>query len=296
MLKGIDVSEWQGAVNWEKTKADIDFAIIRLGFGTTKLDGQAKRNITELNRLGVPYGVYWFSYAYTEEMARAEAKRVVSCLKELGAKLSYPVYFDWEYDSNNYASKNGVKANKALVCNMATAFCEEIKKAGYYPGIYANPDYIKNYYGTEIIKKYDLWLAHYYVSKASYDAKVWQYSDKGKVAGVSGNADMNYCYVDYPAIINGEQKPEVKPEVKPAVTNVDEAGSFSASKFGVYTVSPSVGLWLRTGASTSKPSLELMRKGVKVVCFGFYTGDWYLVASESGKIGFCHSDYLTKSK
>lgn len=203
---GIDVSTWQANVNWEKVKPEIDFAIIRLGFGTKTLDEQAKRNIGELNRLGIPYGVYWFSYAYTEEMARTEAKSAVAYLKELGAKLSYPVYFDWEYDSRNYASKNGVNVSKTLLCNMATAFCEEVKSAGYHAGIYANPDYIKNHFGEDIFKKYDLWLAHY-ANSTSYEANIWQYSSTGKVAGIDGNVDMNRCSFDYPSKIVGESKP-----------------------------------------------------------------------------------------
>ncbi len=70
---------------------------------------------------------------------------------------------------------------------------------------------------------------------------------------------------------------------------------FNVSKWGVYTVTPEVGLWLRSGASTSEPTIELMKHGSKVICYGFYNGAWYMVASESGKVGFCHSDYLTKS-
>jgi GH25 family lysozyme M1 (1,4-beta-N-acetylmuramidase) len=283
MLKGIDVSTWQGQIDWEKAKKEIDFVILRLGFGVKTLDNTAKRNIEELNRLGIPYGVYWFSYAYTEEMARNEAKKTIEYLKELGANLSYPVYFDWEGDSRDYAKKKGVTVSNDLLRKMATAFCEELKKAGYYPGIYSNPSYIKNYYGADIFKKYDLWLAHW-VSKTSYEANVWQYSDKGTVAGINGRVDMNYCYVCYPAIINGAQNDEEE----------TTDAKFSVSKWGVYTVTPEVGLWLRNGASTEQKAFELMPKGAKVICYGFYNGKWYMVASESGKVGFCHSDYLEK--
>lgn len=284
MLKGIDVSTWQGQIDWEKAKTEIDFAIVRIGFGTGTLDNTAKRNIAELNRLGIPYGVYYFSYAYTEEMARKEAKNTIAYLKEFGAEPSYPVYFDWEGDSRDYAKKQGVTVSNDLLRKMTVAFCEEIKAAGYYPGIYTNPSYIKNYYGTEIFKTYDLWLAHW-ATKPAYDANVWQYSDQGKVAGINGRVDMNYCYVDYPAIINGAQNEEEE----------TTDAKFSVSKWGVYTVTPEVGLWLRSGASTSEPTIELMKYGSKVICYGFYNGDWYMVASESGKVGFCHSDYLKKS-
>ena len=213
---GIDVSYWQGVIDWNKAKADIDFAIVRLGYGQNTVDKQAQRNISELNRLNIPYGVYWFSYAYTVEMARNEAKSAVAYLKKLGANLAYPVYFDWEYDSRKTAERNGVNVNKALLCDMATAFCEEVKAAGYYPGIYANPDYVKNHFGEDIFKKYDLWLAHY-TEKTSWKADIWQYSSKGKVAGIDGNVDMNRCYKDYPAIIvkAGGAGTAVKPEKAP---------------------------------------------------------------------------------
>ena len=283
MLKGIDVSTWQGQIDWEKAKADIDFAIVRIGFGAGTRDNTAKRNIQELNRLGIPYGVYYFSYAYTEEMARKEAKNTISYLKEFGAEPSYPVYFDWEGDSRDYAKKQGVTVSNDLLRKMTVAFCEEIKAAGYYPGIYTNPSYIKNYYGTEIFKTYDLWLAHW-ATKPAYDANVWQYSDQGTVAGINGRVDMNNCYVDYPAIINGAQNEEEE----------TTDAKFSVSKWGVYTVTPEVGLWLRNGASTEQKAFELMPKGAKVICYGFYNGKWYMVASESGKVGFCHSDYLEK--
>ena len=211
---GIDVSAWQASIDWDKASAEIDFAIIRLGYGKNTVDKYAERNISELNRLGIPYGVYWFSYAYTVDMARNEAKSALAYLEKLGAKPSYPVYFDWEYDSRDYAKKNGVTVSNALLCDMATAFCEEVQAAGYYPGIYANPDYIKSYFGEDIFKTYDLWLAHY-VSSQSRDVKLWQYSSSGKVAGISGNVDMNRCYVDYPATIAGvETVPEETPEKK----------------------------------------------------------------------------------
>lgn len=212
---GIDVSTWQGMINWEKAKSEIDFVILRLGFGQKSLDKQAKRNITELNRLGIPYGVYWFSYAYTVEMARNEAKSAIAYLEELGAKLSYPVYFDWEYDSRDTAVRNGVNVSGTLLRNMATAFCEEIKAAGYYPGIYANPDYIDNHFGKDIFGKYDLWLAQYAAS-TNREANIWQYSCQGKVAGIDGNVDMNRCMVDYPSIIKAKEEPkaEVKEETK----------------------------------------------------------------------------------
>lgn len=294
MLKGIDVSTWNGTnVDWEKAKTEIDFAIIRLGFGFESLDNTAKRNIAELNRLGIPYGVYWFSYAYTVEHAKTEAKSTIKYLKELGAKLSYPVYFDWEYDSRDYAKKHGVNVTKDLLCKMATAYCEEIKAAGYYPGVYANPDYIKNYYGTEIFKKYDLWLAHY-VTKTSYEAPIWQYTSSGKVSGVGEKVDMNYCYVDYPAIIRGDQAAENEPK-KEATDGTEAPAHYDTAKAGTYKVKADCpGLYFRTGPDSDRKALDLLAAGTVVKSLGHYTGVWLRVETMDSRVGYCHSDYLEK--
>ncbi len=230
IYNGIDVSKWQGKIDWEKAKSSIDFAIIRLGFGADYLDEYAKRNISELNRLGIPYGVYWFSYAWTVGMAKAEAKKAIAFLKQLNAKLSYPVYFDWEYDSRKRAAKNGVNVNNELLRNMATAFCEEVEAAGYYAGIYANPDYIQNYFGEEIFKRFDLWLAHV-VKTQSRDVHMWQYSFTGRIPGISGDVDLNRCMVDFPAIISGKGNVEVT-EKKPTKTILQVAKEVIAGKYG----------------------------------------------------------------
>ena len=222
---GVDVSAWKEKIDWDKAGAKVDFVIVRLGFGKNNPDKWAERNISELNRLGIPYGVYWFSYAYTVEMARNEAKYAAQRLKEYGAKLSYPVYFDYEYDSDNFAKKNGVKVGKALLCEMATAFCEEVKAAGYFPGIYANPDYIEGHYGEEIFKKYDLWLAQYSATK-SRDVNIWQYSSSGKVPGISGGVDMNRCYFDYPAAIC---KADAEEPTAPEAEKAEEKEGYAVS-------------------------------------------------------------------
>lgn len=226
VLNGIDVSAWKEEIDWDKAAQSVDFVIVRLGFGKNNADKWAQRNISELNRLGVPYGVYWFSYAYTVDMARNEAKYAAQRLKEFGAKLSYPVYFDWEYDSRNFAEKNGVKPTKALVRAMAEAFCEEIRAQGYYPGIYTNPDYINTFYGDEIFEQYDLWMAQY-SSKANRDVRMWQYSSSGKVPGISGGVDMNRCYFDYPAVIFA---PEDEPVTPPQTLYMVQAGVFCSKE------------------------------------------------------------------
>lgn len=208
-LKGIDVSEHQGVIDWNKVKAaGIDFAILRAGYGRNNIDKQFKRNISECNRLGIPVGVYWFSYAYNHDMAVREAEYCMAAVK--GYKLIWPVFFDFEYDSVDYAKRCGINATPALACDMALAFMERIKKGGYTAGWYANPDYIRRYFTGAALNAYPLWIAQY-ASRYTYSGKaevaIWQYSSSGKVSGVSGNCDMNHGYKDY-------RKQEVKPVAK----------------------------------------------------------------------------------
>lgn len=195
---GIDVSVWQGNIDWKKVKGNVDFAIIRAGYGQNNIDKKAEKNVQGCEANGIPYGFYWFSYAYTVEMARKEAEYLIKFIGE--HKPAYPLYFDFEYDSVNYANKKGVHITKQLLHDMATAFCETIEKAGFYAGIYANADYIKNKYNTNIFSKYDLWYA-YYQKKCNRSVNLWQFTSSGSVPGISGKVDMNKCFVDFPSIM-----------------------------------------------------------------------------------------------
>lgn len=205
MQKGIDVSKHNGTIDWAKVKeAGVQFAMIRAGYGANNIDAQFKRNLSECNRLGIPCGVYWFSYAYTEEMARKEAEHCLTAIKPY--KLDYPVAFDFEYDSVSYAAKKGVSMTKSLASKLVTAFCGTVEKAGYYAMNYANADYQANYFDNGVKKAYDLWLAQWPKRpdlSALPDCGIWQYSSTGTVPGIDGNVDMNAAYKDYPAIIAG---------------------------------------------------------------------------------------------
>lgn len=196
--KGIDVSTHQGTINWDKVKGNIDFAIIRAGCGKNIIDSQFHNNAAACSRLGIPFGVYWFSYAYTEAMAKAEADYV--CNAAAKYKLAYPICFDFEYDSYNYAVKNGVTPTKGLLVKMATAFLNRVEERGYYAMNYTNLDYLSRGF-SGITDKYDTWLAQWGVSSPSRSCGIWQYSSAGNVPGISGNVDMDYAYKDYPSII-----------------------------------------------------------------------------------------------
>lgn len=198
MLKGIDVSEHQGRIDWERVKGNIDFAILRAGYGRNNIDKQFIRNIEECNRLCIPVGIYWFSYAWNEEMAKNEARYVLEAIK--GYRVDYPISYDLEYDTLNYAKKNGVTIGKRLATDMINAFCSTIENAGYKAMNYANPDFINNkFYQSEI--NYPLWLAWYGVSEdkvKAYNPAMWQYSESGSISGIGTNSvDMNYCYENF---------------------------------------------------------------------------------------------------
>lgn len=199
---GIDVSEWQGRIDWEKVKPHIDFAVIRLGYGQNTLDAEAKRNISECNRLGIQYGVYWFSYAYNVDRAKNEARNAIARLKELSGKPDYPFWFDWEYDSRNHAAKLGYSISDQLLRDMAWAFCSIIEEAGHYAGIYANRDYVHNHYGEEILQRFDLWYAYLH-DESDRDVNMHQFAFDYQIDGINGNVDVNWCMADYPNIIAG---------------------------------------------------------------------------------------------
>lgn len=197
-LLGIDVSKWNGDIDWKEVKnAGIEFAIIRAGYGKNTVDIQFKSNIEGCIENDIYVGIYWFSYAYTDDMAYNEAafcKKVISQYKE---HIKMGVWFDFEYDSTAYASRNGVHITKDKCTNIAYAFCKCMEKEGYQVGIYTNIDYANNYYTKQILKDYNVWIADWN-AECRYNGKylIWQYTDGGKVKGINGKVDMDWYYGD----------------------------------------------------------------------------------------------------
>ena len=191
-MKIIDISKWQGTINFKKVKsAGIDGVVIRAGYGKGNHDPKFKEYVEGAIAAGIEYiGAYWFSYAYTDEMAKREAQYCNDVIGDYKSHINLPVFFDWEYDSMNYAKKLGMTVNKALITEMNIAFCQRIKELGYEPGYYLNRDYSRNYIDESKLKGYKRWYA-YYSSTKQTDCYLWQYSSSGKVNGISGNVDMN---------------------------------------------------------------------------------------------------------
>ena len=182
----IDVSEWQGVIDWNKAKPHIDGVILRCGCGTSYDDKQWARNVRECERLGIPFGVYLYSYAKDVNAARKEAEHVLRMVK--GHKLSMPIYFDAEQSgTERYAH------------TTAATFCPLIEAAGYRVGIYSTAAWFKNYIG---LPQYTRWVASWGTNDGRPQKRpnvenmgMWQYTSVGKFNGIKGNVDVSLCYL-----------------------------------------------------------------------------------------------------
>lgn len=193
-IKGIDVSNHQGLIDWERVKnSGIRFAIIRAGYGRSNIDESFRRNAEGARKAGIPMGVYWFSYALSEAGALAEAKQCVSTIRNDPVKL--PVFYDFEAVSVQYAKEQGVNVTKADYNRWVRVFCEYVADSGYKAGVYYNLDFKRNWVDQRIIGKYYQWLA-YYTTEKQTDYAVQQYSSTGRVDGISGNVDLDWVLSD----------------------------------------------------------------------------------------------------
>lgn len=195
---GIDVSEFQGDINWSGVKAaGIQFAIIRAGFGSFpqgRKDRKFDQNMKNAAAAGVAVGVYWYSYATTVQLAKQEAENFLSTIR--GYRFAYPAYFDFEDDSQRPLTNQ-------QRTQIVQTFCSAVEAAGYYSGIYANLYTFQNLLNLNELTRYDKWLAEW-AAKPTYGNEfggLWQYTSSGLVNGISGRVDMDISYRDYPTII-----------------------------------------------------------------------------------------------
>lgn len=194
----IDVSSWQGDVDWAKAKADgVEGAIIRLGYGWGNYaDAKAQRNINECKRLGIPFGIYWYSYAYDANCARAEGNDVAAKLRQMGVSpndLKYPVYYDlekWTWAGHTPPT------NPNVYSGMADAWYGALQSAGYKNlGVYSYTSYLQGPLNNSSIYAKTRWVAKYgarmeFPSFGTND-RGWQYTSSGHINGISGSVDMN---------------------------------------------------------------------------------------------------------
>ena len=190
-LNGIDVSHYQGDINWKAVKEyGIDFAFIKCLQGKSRVDECFHTNMRNAIANDIPVGVYVYSKAKTLDDAVAEAKRVIKECSQY--KLTYPVVFDFE-------SKHFEDMSLAMRGKIIDAFCQTILSDGkYIPMLYSSRYWLMHMIPAEVVKKYDIWLAEYTTGKPKYtgDYNIWQYG-VGKVTGIIGDVDMNIGYYDY---------------------------------------------------------------------------------------------------
>ena len=260
--KGIDVSSWQGNIDWNKVKkSDIDFVIIRCGYGSdikSQDDSKWERNVEECERLGIPYGVYIYSYANTDAKAKSEAAHVLRLLK--GHTPQYPVYYDLE---DSVVAATG----KTNIIKRAEIFCSAIEDAGYTAGIYANLDWWNNKLNSSSLDKYKKWVAQWN-SECTYkkDFQLWQCADNGTVPGISGRVDINFDFDDIKTTVNYSpyRYTDVKADTK-----------------------------LRSGSGTTYDVIDTIPKGTRLLTYGYdkYNGTdaWYKV-KYGDKTGYVSND------
>ena len=236
-IYGMDISKHQGNIDWDRVKAEgkVKFAMIRLGYGLNTLDPTFKENVKEAERVGIPWGAYFYSYALNVDQAKTEAQFVLDVLKDYPP--DYPIAFDME-DADGYNKNRGMPSNAQLV-SICDTFMGMMEKAGYYTMLYASRSWLNSQLKSTKLNKYDKWLAEWR-DQATYKGTygMWQYTDQGKVSGISGHVDLNIAYVDYEKVIKPTKKPVVKP--KPEYINSykiklgDTLGGI-ATKYGTTT-------------------------------------------------------------
>ena len=194
---GIDVSKWNGTIDWNAVKnSGVSYVIIRVGYrgssqGALIEDPKFKTNIKGATAAGIKVGVYFFTQAVDEVEAVQEASMVLDRIS--GYKISYPVFLDVEGSGGRGDAIDS--ATRTAVCK---AFCNTIKNAGYTPGIYANKTWLSSKMDAGALSAYKIWLAQY-AKTPTYTGRydLWQYRSNGKVSGISGNVDLNLSYLGY---------------------------------------------------------------------------------------------------
>lgn len=196
MMKGMDISKWQGAVDFAKVAASgIQFAILREGYRQA-VDGKFFEYVNGCRANNIPVkGVYHFSYALNTDQARNEAAFCIAQVEKAGLGKDTVIFYDFEYDTVKQAKEKGVNLGKNECVAFTKAFCEYVTSYGYKAGIYSNIDYHKNMYTDELISQYIYWLADY-TGDPDYSCMFHQYTSKGSVDGIAGNVDLDYFYGD----------------------------------------------------------------------------------------------------
>lgn len=225
MLRGIDVSKWQGQIDFNAVKrSGVDFVIIQAGYGksVSQKDPYFEQNYARAKAAGLKVGAYWFSYALTPNEAAEEARTCAAVITN--KQFDFPIYYDLENEAKSKYFP--FVTGKTNCSNMVKAFCTELEKLGYFAGLYISRSPLQTHITKEVAERFALWLAEY-GSKLNYSGKygIWQRSSTGRVVGVIGNVDIDEAVIDYSTIIknggfNGypkqQQTEKPKEDPKPA--------------------------------------------------------------------------------
>ena len=235
MIKGIDVSKHNGKIDWSQVKGQIEFAMIRAGYGKNNIDEKLDYNVKGCKENGIHFGFYWFSYALSLDDVSKEAKYVCDLADKY--EPDYPIAFDWEYDSDTYSQKKGLKISNATRALYAERFLSEVEKRGYYAMNYTNIDYLSKGFDS-IMTRFDTWLAQWTTAeKPGRPCGIWQYSSKGKIKGIPGYVDLNYAYKDYASIIAGYKNGKVVKDYSEIIKDIAVAKQVFENDFAEnYTV------------------------------------------------------------
>ena len=211
-MNGIDLSQHNNVTNWDDVAKNVDFVILRAGYGKefSQIDKKFEEYYAECKKRNIPVGCYWYSYAKTKAEAEKEAEVFLKTIK--GKQFEFPVFYDVEeYDI--------FKLGKKAVSEIIFTFCDTIEKAGYFTGFYSNPNFLHNVINVTVKSRFTLWLAHWETNTPYCDYGMWQKSAKGKISGINGDVDLDFCKTDFTAQIkaldlNGFSKTETNPEIK----------------------------------------------------------------------------------
>ena len=191
IMIGIDISKWNGGIDFTRVKASgIDFVIIRAGFGVSGIDPLFKANYNAAKAAGLHIGAYWYSYACTKSYLDVEIKAFLKAIQ--GMKFEMPIYWDieegWVIDNINY---------------VIPTVCNALENAGYFAGYYTSAS-VNASVTEENKKRYTSWIAHWGKKAGTYKP-LHQYSSTGEISGINGNVDLDFCSVNFPAIITAKK-------------------------------------------------------------------------------------------
>lgn len=292
---GIDVSQWQGTINWKKVKADgISFVFIRCSYTSLKsfnlhTDPKFTANVTAAAAAGLKVGVYHYSGATSATEAKKEADYVLKVIKPYKGKITLPVMFD--YEPGTRVTANYKKTSKTTRTKYATTFCNAAKAAGYTSGVYCSTSWFPDYFNISSLSSYSNWDAHW-ATKNTYTGAYdfWQYSDAGKISGIGGSVDCNFWYTNTKiagaATDNGAFTGDATPKPEAASTALTTP----------YVTTSSVNYRMAPGTSGTKAGT--LAKGTVInLVYGYHktvNGEKWYKFNYNGHAYYIHEDYVDR--